>query len=266
MRIPWLLLAFYAVGLLAGAAVVLAHPAAPPSTASRVAVREEPPLNSPLLGLPAAALADHGLQVVGQFEADLTQDDVPETVLIATAAGCPNCDVRHIVVVRDGVVALDVEANHPQVTPLPGRYGLSIREPLAAADGPPCCDTDSLTHTFVWNGQRFAVDRRAEVLRDALAREVAAFVERLDPALRDQLDGANLRQPTPEERAAFTRYDGLLADAAAADGELLLSTYRRWWHDRLFDGLVGAVGAVPPRLLSDPRSLDDFVSWSLMRG
>src|SRR5205814_3575086 len=100
-------------------------------------------------------------------------------------------------------LALDLEALSPQVAPLPGRYGITVREPLELGGGaPPCCDGDHLTHTFIWDGTAFVADRRAEALRDALTGQVDAFVDRLDPALRLRVDRADVLRPSPQDRAA----------------------------------------------------------------
>jgi hypothetical protein len=215
---------------------------------------------------PQTWIERHRLRSVGQFEADLTQDGLPEQIHIAAPIDCGGCDVRHVVVFQRGLAVLDVEALSPQVAPLPGRFGITIREALELGGGaPPCCDGDHLTHTFVWDGAAFVADRRAEALRDALSNAVDAFIGGLDPQLQRRLDRADARHPAPQDRAALDQYQQLLIAACRADDGTLLRAYRRWWHDRLFDGLVGPATEVLPRYLADPRAMDDFVSWSLMR-
>jgi hypothetical protein len=234
-------------------------PTSPPPVLSAV----DPPAAGPS-GPPEQQLARRGLSVVGHLRTDVTQDGVPEDIYVAVPADCTSCDVRRVAVFQDDRLMLDVEARTPQVTPLPGRYGLTVREALSE-DGPPCCDGDHVTHTFIWQGGRFVADRRAEALRDALTRQVDAFVASLDPALRRAVDGLSPRHPDPRQQDLLDQYQRLLGSATRAEDATLLRAYRRWWHDRLFDGLAGAAQEVLPRQLSDPRAIEDFAAWSLMR-
>jgi hypothetical protein len=215
-------------------------------------------------GAPEQQLARRRLSVVGHFRTDVTQDGAPEDVYVAVPADCVDCEVRRVAVFRDDQLVLEVEARNPQVTPLPGRYGLVVREDVSE-DGPPCCDGDHITHTFIWQGGAFVADRRAEALRDALTRQVDAFVASLNPGLRRAVDALSPRRPDPRQEEVLDRYQRLLIEATRADDATLLRAYRRWWHDRLFDGLAGAAQEVLPRQLSDPRAIEDFAAWSLMR-
>jgi hypothetical protein len=238
--------------------------------AARAQVQASEPVTPPAAvldgGDPETALQRQGLQIVGEQEVDVTQDGEAERIIIAAPSSCLSCPVRHVLVFQNERAMLDVEALSPQVSPLPGHYGLTIREPLVDASAPPCCDSDHLTHVFVWDGSRFVADRRAEALRDALTRQVDAFVASLDPTVRREVDLADLHHPSPRDLEAIQVYQPLLTAAAQAEGATLLRAYQHWWHDRLFDGIAGPVIEVPPQKLVDPSAIEDFVTWSLMRG
>src|SRR5436305_1625667 len=108
--------------------------------APRTAVHAVDPVTPPSAMLdgadPETALQRQGLQVVGEQEADVTQDGQPERIIIAASSSCLTCQVRHVLVFQNERAMLDVEALSPRVTPLPGRYGLMIREPLDEASSP----------------------------------------------------------------------------------------------------------------------------------
>jgi hypothetical protein len=236
--------------------------AAPDTPSPLLSVVDQPSAGPP--GSPEQQLAQRRLSVVGHLRTDVTQDGVAEDIYVSVPADCVSCDVRRVAVFQDDRLVLDVEARTPQVTPLPGRYGLMVREALIE-DGPPCCDGDHITHTFIWQGGAFVADRRAEALSDALSRQVDAFVASLDPGLRRAVDALSPRRPDPRQQDLLDGYQRLLVSATRAEEATLLRAYRRWWHDRLFDGLAGAAQEVLPRQLSDPRAIEDFAAWSLMR-
>ncbi len=261
MRLPLAALASLIVGLAAGCQPVLPEgpraadtPAAGPSVlASEVNETSEEQLQR------------LGLHVVGRLESDLTQDGVPEEIVIAAADACAACDVRRVIVFHAGRPVLDVEARLPRVVPLPGRYGVSIRETISAADSPPCCEGDQVAHVFIWDGTAFVPDRRDEALRAGLTRQVNRFLDQLDPAERRQIDVLALDRLTPAGQRLLLDYQQRLAAVCSTDGFALLRAYRHWWQGRLVGGETGPVREPLPQHLLDPRALDQFVSRSLMR-